>query len=172
MKFANKKELVTITYKAHDSKTTEKPDIMLINHDGTIFDVGVMHHVDGGLYKFQFTTPNKDTYIVVKVGSAMGVVVVGKPQVTKIFYYDANPRSTHYEFRAPGTLRILQQGEMFAIGHDLFAITTTLDGRVELIAGDREGAALMLPFRAENLPAGPIRIIAEYNKDETAVFER
>lgn len=172
MKFVDKNEQVTVTYKAHDSKQTEKPEITLLNHDGTKFDVGYMDHVEDGLYTFQFVAPAKDTYMVAVVGKAMGTIVVGVPKVTKIFYYDENPRSTLYEFRDPNSLTVLQKGEMHSIGNSLYVITTTLDGSVQLIAGTREGATIMLPFRAENLPAGPMRIMAEYNKSDMAVFER
>lgn len=54
---------------------------------------------------------------------------------------------------------------MFAIGHDLYVISTTLDGSVQVIAGKREGATVMLPLRQGNLPViESIKIIGEYNK--------
>lgn len=172
MKFVKKGETFDIVYKAHNSNTGLEPELFLINHDGTILDRALMPHMGDGLYRFKFTAPNEDTYIAAKVDSTLGTIVVGKPKVTKIFYYDKNPVSTRFEFRDPDTLQILLAGDMFPIGNDLYVITTTLDGDLQLIAGGREAAPIMLPFRAENIPAGPTEIIAEYNKLDAVFGDR
>lgn len=172
MKFVKRGERFDIVYKAHNSNPTLEPELLFVNHDGAVLDRTLMAHVGGGLYKSTFIAPNEDTYIAAKVESALGTIVVGKPKVTKIFYYDKNPASTRFEFRDPDTLRVLLAGDMFPIGHDLYVITTTLDGDLQLIAGGREAAVVMLPFRAENIPAGPTEIIAEYNKLDAVFGDR
>ncbi len=172
MKFVKRGEHFDIVYKAHNSDPSLEPELLFINHDGTVLDRTIMAHVGDGLYKAQFTAPNEDTYIAAKVESTLGTIVVGKPKVTKIFYYDKNPKNTRFEFRDPDTLHVLLSGDMFPIGHDLYVITTTLDGDLQLIAGGRKAAVVMLPFRAENIPAGPTEIIAEYNKLDVVFGDR
>jgi len=169
MRFVKKNEEFEVVYKAHNSNPHLSPELFLIEHNGEVFDRELMHHAGDGLYTKKFVAPNRDTYLAAKVGAAVGTIVVGRPKVSKIFYYDTAPTSTRYEFRNPDTLHVLLQGDMYPIGHDLYVITTTLDGSVQLIAGGKEAARVMLPFRPENLPAGPTEIIAEYNKLD-AVF--
>jgi len=165
MRFVNKKEAFVITYKAHEQDQTLTPLITIFNQDGGVYASGVMPHIRDGLYTFDVTAPNKDCYLVALVGAEGGTVVVGYPKVTKLFYYDSDPESIRYELRDPKTLAVLQQGDMFALGHNLYVITTTLDGTIQVIAGKREGASVMLPLRQGNLPViESIKIIGEFNK--------
>ena len=124
-----------------------------------------MVHAKDGLYTFDVVAPDTDCYLVAVVGAAGGTIVVGYPKVTKLFYYDSEPESIRYELRDPKTLDVLQEGDMFDIGNHLYVITTTLDGHIQVIAGKREGAAVMLPLRQGNLPViESVKIIGEYNK--------
>lgn len=165
MRFVDKKESFQITFKAHDNDQTLNPVLHVYQDDGTEYAVGVMSHVTDGLYVRTIVAPNKDCFLVATVDAAGGTIVVGYPKTTKLFYYDEEPESVRYEIRNPQTLAILQQGDMFNIGHNLYVISTTLDGLVQVIAGKREGAEVMLPLRQGNLPViESVKIIGEYNK--------
>ena len=165
MRFVNRKEAFVVTYKAHDQDPTQHPYINVYNSDGSVYAQGQMLHAQDGLYVFSITAPDADTFLVAIVGEEGGTIVVGFPKVTKLFYYDSDPASIRYELRDPKTLNVLQQGDMFSIGHNLYVISTTLDGTIQVIAGHREGATVMLPLRQGNLPViESVKIIGEYNK--------
>ena len=173
MRFVEKKETFQITYKAHDQDEHAQPVLYVYRADGALHASGQMQHMTSGLYTYTITAPDEDCFLVARVGADGGTIVVGYPKTTKIFYYDHAPESIHYELRDPKTLKVLQQGNMFSIGHELYVISTTLDGLVQVIAGKREGALVMLPLRQGNLPViESIKIIGEYNKVTTRRRDR
>ena len=151
MRFVEKKETFQITYKAHDQDEHAQPVLYVYRADGALHASGQMQHMTSGLYTYTITAPDEDCFLVARVGADGGTIVVGYPK----------------------TLKVLQQGNMFSIGHELYVISTTLDGLVQVIAGKREGALVMLPLRQGNLPViESIKIIGEYNKVTTRRRDR
>lgn len=170
MKFVKPNEVVEVAYKAHDSSDNEQPLLQIINHDGTELYRMYMEHTPSantarGLYTASFRTPSEPTYLACLVGGVgEGMIVVGEPDHSKIFYYDEDASSMYYKFVSSDTRRILQQGEMEPIGHNLYVISTSLDGEVILIAGGRAASSVFLPFKPNGAPVRTVNIQASYGQ--------
>lgn len=148
------------------------PELTIVAHDGTVLERMYMDYAEDNLYSTVFQVPDYPTFLACLVnGAGKGSIMVGMPSVMKIFYYAPSPGSTRYTFYDPDTQQVLTEGEMFPIGHDLYVITTTLDGDVHLVAGNNRAAPLMLPFRPHSAPLNTLHVRAAYSASTEAEWE-
>jgi len=159
MIFVQPSELVTITYKSHNQDTSLLPTINVYDEFGNTLYTGTMTHKGAGLYTFKVEAIPDPGFMISVVNSKAGVIVVGTPAITKIFYYDENLVNNVYAIKNEHSLNDIETGTMVDIGHNLYVFSTKLIGTFVIIAGDSEGGVIQLPLREDS----ELRIIGEYN---------